>query len=110
MDSIDMLARSVQSYDKGLITAQELVGKFAHFFAGDVDFDTKQASDVAALIPLSVRALVIKQIDSALSPGYLRRPLAMGGQRRTEEEERAAALRETARERAWAAALKPFLS
>jgi hypothetical protein len=51
----------------------------------------------------------MRQIDTALSPGYMRQAFAMGGGRRTKEEEEAAARRETAREQAWAAALKPLL-
>jgi hypothetical protein len=110
MDVIDILARSVRAYDKGILTAQELVDKFADHFAGDADFDTKYAADAAALIPPSLRTLMVNRIDSALSPEYLRQPFAMEGRRRTEEEERAAALCETAREKAWAVALKPLLS
>ncbi|CAN5318257.1 hypothetical protein BH09VER1_BH09VER1_37000 [soil metagenome] len=97
-------------YDRGTITEEEFVGKLTDCFAGSEDWDTKDAADVAALIPQSVRAPVTKRIDSALSPGYLRRAFAMGGRGRTAKREHAAALRETAREKAWAAALKPFFS
>jgi hypothetical protein len=109
MNVIDTLAQSVRFYDKGIITAQEFVGKLTDCFAGDEDFNAKHAVDVAALIPPSLRTLMV----SGSTPHCLRDTsdgLSRWGRKRREDEERADALRETAREKAWAAALKPFLS
>ena len=97
MTSLEHLANAVRQYQRGLINAEELANKFWDLLAGDRELETKDADDVAALIPPAVRGLVAKQIAIALSPGYIRQ--AFVGD----------ALRETAREQAWAAALKPLL-
>ncbi len=110
MTSLELLARVRRQYERGLITAAEFATTLSDSFAGDPNLQTKDAAAVAALIPPEAIGLVKQQIDASLSSGYMRQAFAMGGRSRTKEEERAAALCETAREQAWAAALKPLLS
>jgi hypothetical protein len=110
MTLLDLLARACRQYERGCITADELVNKLTDCFAHDADLQTTDAIAVAALIPPATRELLKGRIEAALSPGYHRRAFRLGGRRRTKEEEDAAAMKETAREQAWAAALRPLLS
>lgn len=106
MSLLDDLPRMVRLYERGKITADEFVGKLTQCFAYDEKLDLKDAADVAAAIPPLLHAPVRERIDATLAPGYNRRFVCSG--RHTEAEQRAADLRITARERAWAAALDPF--
>jgi len=108
MTSLELLRRSARQYQRGHITAEEFTIWLSDSFAGDPELSINNAVEVAGLIPPAVRHLVMRQIDVALSPGYIRQAFKLGG--RTKEEEHAAALRETAREQAWAAALRSLLS
>jgi len=110
MTALEQLAGASRHFSLGYISAAEFANKLSDSFAGNADLNVKDAKEVAALIPPAALELVMQQIEAVLSPGYLRQAFHIGGRSRTEEEVRAAALRETARERAWAAALKPLLS
>jgi hypothetical protein len=110
MTSLESIARASRHYEGGLITAEEFAIMLADACAGDPGLQTKDAAAVAALIPPGSKDHVRRRIDTALSPAYMRQALAMGGRKRTTEEEFAAASRETAREQEWAAALKSLLS
>lgn len=110
MTILELIARADRQHELGHITAEEFANMLSDSFASDRCLDTKDAGKVAALIPPAIRILVAKQIEIALSPGYIRQAFALGGSSRSEAEEHAAALRETFREQVWAAALKPLLS
>lgn len=110
MTSLELIARASRQFERGIITADEFATKLSDAFAGDLDLSTQDAGEVAALIRPEVRALVLRRVEAALAPTYMRQAFALGGKRRTEDEERAAALRETERERAWAKVLRPLLA
>lgn len=106
MTLLDDLPRMLHLYEGGVITAEEFANKLTQCLAYDEAADPKQAADVAALIPSPLRAPLRKQIDAALEPEYIRHYICSGTW--PEDKQRAADLRVTDRERAWAAALKPF--
>jgi len=108
MSFLKSLTKWGHLYECGRIDAEEFVGKLAEYCAYDGHANLKDAADVAALIPPPLREMVRKQINTALSPEYIRRSICSGNW--PEGERRAADLRVTARERAWAEALKPFVS
>src|SRR5262249_3946925 len=107
--ALDLVALASRQCRQGVITPQEFANKLSDYFAGDPSLLPEQAAEVAALIPRAARDLLARQVERALAPGYMRSAFALGGAKRTEQEELAAALCETARERAWAKALKPLL-
>jgi hypothetical protein len=105
------VAKTSRQCQQGLLTPEEFAAKLTDYFAGDPDLPLRLAAEVAALVPPAARNLVRQRLDAALAPGHMRQAFHLGGRRtRTPDEEQAAAVRETARERAWAAALKPLLS
>jgi hypothetical protein len=103
------VGKSAHACERGTISAQEFATSLADHFAGDARMQTEEAEKLIALIPALAIGLVKRQIEVALSPGYMRVAFAMGGYKRSKEEERAAAMLETTREQAWAAILKPLL-
>ena len=109
MTALDHIARRSRQYSRGIFTPQEFATSLSDSFAGSPDLQIKDAAEVAALIPAEVRPLVLRQIEAALAPGYLRQAFHLAGRPRTKEEEQADAFRETEREKIWAAALRPLL-
>jgi hypothetical protein len=107
MTMLEDVARAARQYERGYLTAEEFAKKLADIFASDTELRTDVAADLVAIIPAAARQLVIDRIALALSSGYVRQAFALGGTR-TKEEEHLAALRETAREKKWAEALRPL--
>jgi hypothetical protein len=110
MTTLEKVALFARQFDRGNITATEFANNLRDSFAGDSELNTAVAGEIAAIIPSETRQLVIEHIHAALAPGYLRQAFAMGGRPRSKEDEQKAALKETAREQAWAKALKPHLT
>jgi hypothetical protein len=108
--ALELVARASSQCRRGVLTPEEFAAKLSDLFAGDPALLPEQAGEVAALVPPAARAPVLRRVEAALAPGYVRRAFALGGRQRTEAEEAAAAVRETARERAWAEALQPLLA
>ena len=103
------VAGAARQFQRNLITSEEFANKLSDLLAQTPDPCAEQAAELIPLLQPVVRPLVVQRIDAALAPGYMRQAFALGGRSRTPQEERAAALRETERERAWALVLKPLL-
>ncbi len=111
MTALEACAKAGRQYNQGIITAQEYVSKLTTLFASDQDFDLKDAAIVLGLILAELMTLVKRQVENALTPSYKWQSPALGyyGQTETKQEKEADTRRETKRERAWAAVLKPLL-
>jgi hypothetical protein len=106
----ERIARAAHQHERGIITDEEFANYLFDCLAADRNPQTQCAAEIVALIPAGeVQRLVARRIKTALSPGYLRQAFHMSG-RRTPEGVHAASLRQTDREKAWAAALRPLLS
>jgi hypothetical protein len=76
MTSLEYIGRASRQYTGEIITAEEFVNMLSDSFAGDPDLDTKEAMEVAALIPQAVRGLLLRRLEAALDPAYTRQAFA----------------------------------
>jgi hypothetical protein len=101
----------IKYYQRGVLTSAELINGLFLRFTERGEATTDRARQIVELLPSDIHELFAQQIEEALQPGFLWKPLFFGpGPSRSEEERRAERERYTQLLLPWARALRPLLA